>query len=98
MVLLPRLGNTLWVRQVWGASGSSLAARLPPVCRAAWPAENAICKRGSWPNPRPAPSQPFLHGDPGPFRCLVQFVVILDPSETASRLIGGRPGEATELG
>jgi hypothetical protein len=34
----------------------------------------------------------------GSLRCLVQFVVILDPSKTASRLIGGRPGEATELG
>jgi hypothetical protein len=34
----------------------------------------------------------------GPFRCVMQFVVALDPSKLASSLIGGCPGEATELG
>jgi hypothetical protein len=34
----------------------------------------------------------------GPLRCLVQFIVALDPSKLASSLVDGHPGEATELG
>jgi len=37
--------------------GQASAARLPPVCRAAWDAENVLCDSGvSWLNPRP----PFI--------------------------------------